>query len=402
MGEMPQAVDTVVDKQVREAPSQLPRPTPAPEKNHRDDPAEVENTHHSEARRESPDNPKKGGNWQFIGVVVAAIGVVVAIIFGSLALRSSRENTEALRKIAEITAELVAENPTEAAETAKRVQQYPPASVIARARAAAIQLQQQGKIEKAIEKWRAIANVVEDRQLQAQAWFSVGYLHTVGDGVDREAAIKAYTEAIELSPTWAEAYNNRGNLKNELSQYQAALADLDRAIELKPTSANAYNNRGRTKSELGQPLAGLADLDRAIELKPTSAGFYNNRGNLKNELSQYQAALADLDRAIELDPTSADAYSNRGRTKNELSQYQAALADLDRAIELKPTFATAYNNRGASKIFLLRLNEAREDFQKALALAQEAGDENVMRLANHNLNSLDKIERRRLRSDPQA
>ena len=32
MGEMSQAVDAVVDKQVREAPSQLPRPTPAPER----------------------------------------------------------------------------------------------------------------------------------------------------------------------------------------------------------------------------------------------------------------------------------------------------------------------------------------------------------------------------------
>ena len=66
-------------------------------------------------------------------------------------------------------------------------------------------------------------------------------------GLIGKRAIKAYTEAIELSPTLAEAYNNRGHLKNELGQYQTALADLDRAIELNPTLAMAYNNRGASK-----------------------------------------------------------------------------------------------------------------------------------------------------------
>ena len=314
MGEKPQVVDAVADKQVRESPSQLPHPTPAPEKNGRDDPTEVENSHRSEASRESPDNPKKEVNWQFIGVVFVAISTVVSIIFGSLALRSSRENTEALRKIAEITAELVAKNPTEAAETAKRVQQDPAASVIARARSAAIQLQQQGKIEEAIEKWRSIANVVEDRQLRARAWFSIGYLRSAGEETDFKTAIDAYTKAIELNPAYVEAYNNRGTVKNNRMQYQAALADLDRAIELNPALAEAYSNRGIAKTGLGV-------------------------------------------------------------VRNNRMQYQAALVDFDQAIELNPAFAGAYYNRGIAKHRLRRINEAREDYQQALVLAQEAGDE---------------------------
>ena len=268
-----------------EEPSQLPRPTPAPEKNHRDEPAGVENPHHSEARRESPDNPKKGANWQFIGVVVAIIGVVVAIIFGSLALRISRENTEALRKIAEITAELVAENPTEAAETAKSVQGNLVASLIDKAIASAVQLQRQGKTEAAIEKWRSIANVAgeEDRPLQARAWASIGYLLDKGEGADWEAVLDAYTKAIELNPDYAAAYNNRGIAKSHLGQDEAALADYDRAIELNPALAVAYNNRGNANVALDRRPAAREDFETALALAQ-EAGNENVVASAKRNL----------------------------------------------------------------------------------------------------------------------
>ena len=46
----------------------------------------------------------------------------------------------------------------------------------------AYSLQDEGKIEEAIGKWRAIAHVAEgiDNELAAQAWFSVGYLQEEG------------------------------------------------------------------------------------------------------------------------------------------------------------------------------------------------------------------------------
>lgn len=59
---------------------------------------------------------------------------------------------------------------------------------------------QQGNIEAVVEKWRAIANIVEeDLQLQARAWFSIGYLRSEGEGIiDLEAAIDASSKVIEL------------------------------------------------------------------------------------------------------------------------------------------------------------------------------------------------------------
>ena len=277
---------------------------------------------------------------------------------------------EGLKKFAEINAEAVSKNPKEAA---------------------AVLLQRQGKIEEAIEQWRSIATVAgeEDRPLQARAWFSIGYLRSVGEGIDLEAAVDAYTKAIELDPTLAVAYGNRGSAKDDRGQPAAALADFDRAIELDPTLAVAYFNRGNAKRSLGRHDAAFADYDQAIELEPTYAEAYNNRGYAKYARGQHDAAFADLDRAIELNPTLATAYDSRGEMKHALGRHDAALADLDRAIELNPTLVDAYYNRGNTKRSLGRISEARADYQQALVLAQEARDEKLVAKVKDALHRLD-------------
>ena len=288
-----------------------------------------------------------------------------------------------------LDAESIGKNLAAALREAENVQEDPTASPIDQAIAAAVQLQGQEKIEAAREMWRYIARVTEgvDRQLQAQAWFSVGYLHSEED--NWEAAIDAYDKALELKPDMLEAYNNRGNAKSRLSQHDSALADYNEAIRLRPNYAMAYNNRGNAKDDLGQHDEALADLNEAIRLRPDMAETYNNRGVVKRNLGQPDEALADYNEAIRLDPDHAMAYNNRGITKEALGQSEAALADYNEAIRLNPDYAEAYNNRGITKRKLGRLNEAREDYQRALALAQESGNEDLIAKVQHNLSNLD-------------
>ena len=313
-------------------------------------------------------------------------------------IKGHRDEAKAYNEeLKKLNAEVVSENPGEATSTATSVREDREASLIDRAVAAAVLLQQQEKTEEAIAKWRSIANILgeEDRQLQARAWFSIGYLLSGGDRANWEAKIDAYTEAIELNPANAAAYNNRGNAKRNLGQNQAAIKDYDRAIELNPAYALAYNNRGRAKRNLRQNQAAMADFNRAIELDSDRASFYNRRGYTRNELGQYRATLLDFDRAIELNRDYAFAYNNRGYAKNELGQYQAALLDIDLAIELNSDNAAAYNNRGRVRVKenLSRIPEAREDYQKALDLAQASGGEALVAGVKDNLSRLDNNEK---------
>ena len=266
-----------------------------------------------------------------------------------------------------IDAKSAAENPMEATRTVKNVQDDPYASLIDKAIADAVSLQQQNKQEDAIEKWRAIAQITEgsDNAVAARAWFSVGYLSSAEDVGN---TISSYDRVIQLKPNFFEAYVNRGIAKAELGRHEDALVDYDKAIELNPDRAGAYFNRGITKAKLGRQKDTLADFDKAIELNPDRAKFYANRGIAKSKLRRHEDALADFDKAIELNPDRAKFYADRAITKVELGRHEDALADFDRAIELNSDMPEAYTNRAITKAELGRHEDTLADYDKAIEL----------------------------------
>ena len=136
--------------------------------------------------------------------------------------------------------------------------------------AAAISLQQQSKIEEAIEKWRSIANIAEgtDNELAARAWFSVGYLTSPKNtfGEDFKEAVKAYDKAIEIDPSYPVAYFNRGNAKASLGWTKAAVDDYDAAIGLDYSYAVAYFNRGNVKIQLDRIDEARKDFETVLNL----------------------------------------------------------------------------------------------------------------------------------------
>ena len=289
-------------------------------------------------------------------------------------IKTRRDEAESLLK--GFTAEAVHKEPDEAGRAAESVQENPTASPIDQAVADAVQLQQRGIIEKAIEKWSAVAVISEgsDKNLAARAWFSVGYLCQEYNMGALGIAIDAYDKAIRRKPDYADAYNNRGNAKDNLGRHEEAIADYDEAIRLKPDYAMAYNNRGNAKDNLGCHEEAVADHDEAIRLKPDYADAYNNRGVAKKNLGRHEEALADYDEAIRLKPDLVEAYNNRGNAKDGLGRHEEAVADYDEAIRLKPDYAMAYNNRGNAKDNLGCHEEALADYDEAIRLKPDYAD----------------------------
>src|SRR5688572_21609659 len=66
------------------------------------------------------------------------------------------------------------------------------------------------------------------------------------------AAADAFSEDIRLHPRSAAAWNNRAVARVRLGDLNGAIRDYNRAVELAPTDAELYFNRGNALVAAGQ------------------------------------------------------------------------------------------------------------------------------------------------------
>ena len=91
-----------------------------------------------------------------------------------------------------------------------------------------------------------------------------------------EEAIEAYNKALAIKPDYAEAYNNMGNALQEQGKLEEAIEAYNKALAIKPDYAEAYNNMGNALKGVvfKQPNPGLQKtitslLDRKSFVRPS-------------------------------------------------------------------------------------------------------------------------------------
>lgn len=183
---------------------------------------------------------------------------------------------------------------------------------------------------------------------------------------DLEAAIRAYTEAIELQPNYAWAYCKRGQAHMNKGAYAAAIADCNKALEFQPKLMDAYAFRGASEYDGKDYPAAIVTSDQALKLDPRAPFFYFLRGNALVMTGSPERGITDLDQAIRLDPKNARYFHSRGSAHAKLKNDKLAQADFEQrdALDLaamSPAKRQAYQ----------RMQQAEADFQ--LAAAQYEG-----------------------------
>ena len=286
------------------------------------------------------------------------------------------------------------------------------------------------KVDAAVEKWQAIANIVEgnNEKLAEHAWENLGNLLYKQERT--EEALYAYNNAIRLNSKNAETHVHRGKVKNILELYEDAIedcneainlntsttfvkaaayttrgvakfglgdyvgafADHDAALRLDPKCADAFFNIGIAKMKQGEDECAIAEFDKAIDICPDMAEAYHYRGYVKFFLGQLKAAVSDYDQAICLAPWQGASYTNRGLVKYALGRHEAAFADYEEAIRVDPTFAHGYTYRAEMKIRQNRDAEARADLETALKLARAADDQIHQTYVETSIKELDESE----------
>jgi tetratricopeptide (TPR) repeat protein len=185
----------------------------------------------------------------------------------------------------------------------------------------------------------------------AYAYFYRGNLYAVYRQ-DRPAAIADYRRALALAPDFADAaFNLGGSLRilantqrhqggeeTALATYQAAVEAYSQALEIDPDHVLAYEGRGLTYYELGLYQAAAEDYRSALDRQPRAETFHQLGLALRNS-KEWDQALAQLDQAIAFAPGAGRYYFSRARIRAHLGDEAGAAADFQAYLRLSPADA---------------------------------------------------------------
>ena len=154
---------------------------------------------------------------------------------------------------------------------------------------------------------------------------------------DWNEAVESFSKAVEIDPTFPEAYVGIGDALRELEDYQGAINNYRQALDINPKLSRALYGRGVCWREQGDLNAAITDFDDANQLDRKDPEIAADLGDL------LVTALGDpirgkrlLDTAITLDPDNAEAYRNRGTAHAMLRDFDESIKDLEKSIELDP------------------------------------------------------------------
>jgi tetratricopeptide (TPR) repeat protein len=189
---------------------------------------------------------------------------------------------------------------------------------------------------------------------------------------DQIRAVELLDRAIEVDPSQAAPFLNRGAILLALGRYQGALASYDRAVALVPHEPSAHFYRGKVLYELRDFARALACLDRAAALRSHDwVDVHLQRGAVLEALQQHDAALQAYLRAAEIDPRCGIAHYNSGNVHLARRDYDLALISYNKAVAIDPLHVDAHVNMGAVHKQLYQLDRALSQYDKALELRPE-------------------------------
>lgn len=227
-------------------------------------------------------------------------------------------------------------------------------------------------VRRSIHKIQSQADLLSstsEKELRTEVAFQRGNVLMMLGQIER--AIKAYSQAIELNPQDADAYNNRGVAYESNSDFNLAIQDFNMAKRLRPDYAIVYYNSGIVYGKKGMLDIAIQNYGTAIKLQPDYAEAYNNRANVYSRQRKFDQAMADYKTAIQLRPDLAEIYYSRAVTRVGKGEIDEAINDYSMAIRLKPDYTEAYLNRGTVYGGKGSVDEAISDYSMAIRLKSD-------------------------------
>jgi putative inorganic carbon (hco3(-)) transporter len=139
----------------------------------------------------------------------------------------------------------------------------------------------------------------------------------------KDEAIAETNKALSISP------KNLSLIRTAIrTHYQLSAIDpkfegetiktIDKAIELAPTDAKLYYNKGLILFSAGQEDEAIKVLNQARELKPNYTEVYFTLGTIYDQKQDFKKALQNFEMVLKLDPTNTDAKAKVEELKTKI------------------------------------------------------------------------------------
>ena len=161
-----------------------------------------------------------------------------------------------------------------------------------------------------------------------------------------DAAINNYKHALNINPSFAEAYTNIGNALKNKGDPKAAIDNYKQALKINPELAIAHYNIGITLYDNGDLKAAIGSYKQALKINPDLAVAHFELGNCLNNKRDIEAAIESYKRAIKIKPDYAQAHNNMGILLKNKGDFEAALDNYKQALKFNPDYRDAYINIG--------------------------------------------------------
>jgi len=83
---------------------------------------------------------------------------------------------------------------------------------------------------------------------------------------DHSGAVTYLTKAIDKYPLYTEAYTMLGNCQECLSRNEDAIASYNKALQIDPSHADAWFNKGMVLKKIGQNKEAMQCIEKSIDL----------------------------------------------------------------------------------------------------------------------------------------
>jgi tetratricopeptide (TPR) repeat protein len=204
--------------------------------------------------------------------------------------------------------------------------------------------------------------------MTAKDWAHKGYLRL--EAGDYEGSIDAYTSSIELDPTHAVAYENRGVCYSRLGDQQAALSDFKKVLSMndpKVPLRDTYREMGVAYYRMDRIDDAVAAWQKGLKKAPSDPGLFNNIAVAYLQQKRYDKAASAAQEAYTADPSIPEVLNTMGEVSMAKKDYDAAAKYFQRAIKGDPKNPSRYWNAA------LALEQVRQ-YKKALQYATKYSD----------------------------